>query len=144
MINEFRNQHDYLSNFYQSLVEYEGLMYPSVEAAFQAAKVLDRAQRVPFTRMNPSQAKAAGRRVLLRSDWPVVKYQIMHDLCMNKFAKGLLKGKLLATGTQELIEGNYWHDNEWGHCLCNACRTREHKNHLGQILMQVRDEVQNQ
>ena len=37
MINEFRNQHDYLSNFYQSPVEYEGLMYTSVEAAFQAA-----------------------------------------------------------------------------------------------------------
>ena len=41
---------------------------------------------------------------------------------------------------RELIEKNYWHDNFWGVCTCGKCSTG--KNHLGTILIQVREEIQ--
>ena len=37
-----------------------------------------------------------------------------------------------------LIEGNYWHDNYWGNCLCPKCKEIEGQNQLGKILMKVR------
>lgn len=37
----FRGEYDFLSNFYKCNVEHEGVIYSSVENAFQAAKTLD-------------------------------------------------------------------------------------------------------
>ncbi len=45
--------------------------------------------------------------------------------------------KLLATGARKLVEGNTWKNVFWGVDL----RTGEGENHLGQILMQVREEL---
>lgn len=45
MINKFRGANRFLSNFYETSVEWEGLIYPSSEAAFQAAKTLDQEDR---------------------------------------------------------------------------------------------------
>ncbi len=42
---------------------------------------------------------------------------------------------LLATGSAELIEGNDWGDDYWGRA------TPQGKNHLGVVLMQVREEL---
>jgi hypothetical protein len=39
------------------------------------------------------------------------------------------------------LEGNNWHDNTWGNCLCDKCKGIEGKNLLGNILMQVREEL---
>ena len=46
---------------------------------------------------------------------------------------------LLATGGEELIEGNWWHDNFFGVCTCGPCDGKG-KNNLGKILMRVREE----
>ena len=46
-----------------------------------------------------------------------------------------LKEKLLATGDRELVEGNWHGDKYWGVCL----RTGEGNNHLGRMLMELRD-----
>ena len=48
------------------------------------------------------------------------------------------EAKLLATDEIELIKGNYWHDNYWGACSCQACSHKEKNNYLGQILMGIR------
>jgi predicted NAD-dependent protein-ADP-ribosyltransferase YbiA (DUF1768 family) len=61
----------------------------------------------------------------------------------QKFAIPELRRQLLDTGHQELEEGNYWHDNEWGNCYCMKCRTIAGKNKLGILLMQVREEIAN-
>ena len=45
--------------------------------------------------------------------------------------------KLLATGEEELIEGNYWHDTCWGVCNCAKCGDKG-ENRLGKLLMEVR------
>lgn len=135
-IDSFMNENRFLSNFWMQPVEYDGAVYPCNESAFQAAKCLDSKDRKPFETMGPSDAKRAGRRVKLRSDWESVKISVMTDIVRKKFAPGSgLAEKLLATGDAQLIEGNTWNDTFWG-----VCRGRG-RNELGKILMKVRDEL---
>jgi predicted NAD-dependent protein-ADP-ribosyltransferase YbiA (DUF1768 family) len=48
--------------------------------------------------------------------------------------------KLLATGDRMLIEGNTWGDRRWG-CVQAQDGTWRGRNWLGEILMQVREEL---
>lgn len=143
MINDFRGEYSFLSNFYNCDIEYEGLVYKNSEAAFQASKSLDIEIRKQFTNLNPGEAKKLGRRIKLRSDWEKVKDKIMYDVCYEKFIqnKDLLE-KLLNTNNELLVEGNTWHDNYWGICSCDKCKKNRVTNHgnnqLGEILMMVR------
>lgn len=119
-------------------IKYEGLVYPSVEHAYQAAKTLD-----PEIRKNiqcvfsPAEAKRIGKRLQLRSDWDDIKVELMLGLLALKFEDPVLSSKLLDTGDAMLIEGNYWHDNFWGVCCCDQCHGKG-KNMLGKLLMTLR------
>lgn len=81
----FRGEYWLLSNFYNCSIEYEGKIYPSVENAFQASKVLDEDEREIFTKCTPVEAKRLGRKVKLRDDWEEVKVLIMTGLIFTKF-----------------------------------------------------------
>ena len=60
----------------------------------------------------------------------------MYDVCKAKFTQNPeLAEKLLATGEQELVEGNNWNDTFWGMCRGKG------KNMLGNILMKIREEL---
>lgn len=37
-----------------------------------------------------------------------------------------IKAKLIETGNEYIIEGNNWHDNEWGYYKCPYCEHKEH------------------
>ena len=112
------------------------------EAAFHAFK--DPSRMSEFQNLNPSEAKKLGRKVKLREDWETVKYDIMYQVVLAKFSQNEdLKNKLLETGDAFLEEGTLWHDNCWGNCRCNECKNIVGKNHLGQILMRVREELRN-
>ena len=87
MINEFKNENFFLSNYYVVPVTYNGLTFQSNEAAFQAQKTLNEGQRRKFTKLAPNKAKAKGRNVLLREDWEEVKDQIMYEICLAKFTQ---------------------------------------------------------
>jgi ribA/ribD-fused uncharacterized protein len=137
-IDCFRGDYRFLSNFWPVEITYEGLTYPAVEHAYQAAKSLDPAVRMKF--LNPGRrggagaAKRMGQRVVLREDWEEVKLGIMLDLLRLKFANRVLRTQLVATGDTILVEGNDWHDYFWGVCMGVG------ENHLGKLLMQVREE----
>ena len=136
MINKFSGEYRFLSNFYNCRIEYEGLVYPTVEHAFQAAKTTDEAERRSVRDCSTAgQAKRRGREVTLRPDWDTVKVDVMHELLLYKFYAADLGGRLCHTGDQELIEGNTWGDTFWG-----VCRGKG-SNHLGRLLMQVRREI---
>lgn len=138
-ITFFKGEYYFLSNFYPQSIEFEGLTFGSVEAAFQAAKTLDNEERKQFVGLQPGEAKHLGRRITLRDDWENVKFDIMRELVYKKFSQNSkLKAKLLETGDAELIEGNTWHDNIWGSCSCAKCFKKDGENHLGKILMEVR------
>lgn len=142
MISSFTGKYRWLSNFFESPVEYENMIFSSVEAAFQAAKTTDRIKRLAFCNVRPNRAKAMGRRLDLRPDWEEVKNQVMLDCLRNKFAAGTILAQLLMdTGKESLKEGNSWHDNVWGDCKCERCANIKGENRLGKLLMQVRDEL---
>ena len=131
----------YLSNFWLVSVELDGIPYPSVEHAYQAAKSTDPEAREGIrTARSPSLAKQLGRRLTLRSDWNAVRLQIMADLLEQKFRKPSLRLALLQTGDAELAEGNRWHDCYYGRCYCDRCGGKGH-NHLGRLLMALRAQL---
>lgn len=134
MINEFRGKYYFLSNFYSVPVKHGFLTFTNTEAAFHSEKCPVRAGE--FTKLNPSEAKRLGRRVRLRSDWEQIKDNVMLDVVRAKFTQHPdLTQKLLATGDEELVEGNDWGDIYWG-----VYKGRG-KNMLGKILMRVRAEL---
>ena len=131
-------QYRFLSNFYEASVEYQGLAYGSNEAAFQAQKCMTEEEKVQFTEFGPGKSKGVGRRVPLRPDWEDVKVGIMEEIVRAKFTQHPeLAAKLLATGDKVLVEGNHWGDTCWG----VDTRTGQGENHLGKILMKVREEL---
>jgi ribA/ribD-fused uncharacterized protein len=145
MINSFSNQYEFMSNFYNAPITYDGLIYRNNEAAFQAHKLANKEDRKRFCDYSPSKAKLEGRNCKLREDWEDIKYQVMYDIVKAKFSQNVeLKKQLLATGTEELIEGNWWHDNCWGDCSCEKCKDIKGQNNLGKILMKVREEIKNE
>lgn len=139
MIGEFQGSYRFLSNFWPASVELDGVLYPTVEHAYQAAKTISPEQRLRIAAVpTPGQAKRAGRGVTIRPDWDSVKLEIMQDLLRQKFNKAHLRQQLQATGEEELVEGNTWGDTFWGRCRGVG------KNHLGLILMQIREEKRGQ
>lgn len=144
MVNGFRNEYYFLSNFSSSKIEYEGYTYDNAEAAFHAQKNDSATYKHLMQFQPPNLAKREGRKVQLREDWEEVKDNIMYEIVKAKFSQNQhLKKKLLATGEQYLQESNDWHDNYWGVCTCNRskCRDTIGKNRLGDILMRVRREL---
>jgi ribA/ribD-fused uncharacterized protein len=137
-INSFRGEFDFLSNFYPSPLIYQGEEYPTVEHAFQAAKSLSQSDRLRIKNCgSPGAAKKLGRRVKLRHDWEQIKLEVMEELLRHKFLQNqILLIRLLETGKRKLIEGNYWKDTYWG------VYQGEGQNHLGRLLMKLREEFQ--
>lgn len=145
MIVEFENEYAFLSNFYPSPFIHDGIEYPTVEHFFQAAKTLDIQKRKAIAAAKtPGLAKRMGRSVQLRSDWEKVKVYYMELGLRLKFANKDLAEKLLATGDEELIEGNWWCDQTWGSCNCPKHIRTPGRNLLGMLLMELRKELQYQ
>jgi ribA/ribD-fused uncharacterized protein len=116
-------------------VEFEGMVYPSVEHAYQAAKTKNLSERVVFQSpdLTAGKAKRLGSKLVLRDDWEEVKISIMKELNFKKFSENeSLREKLLATGIKEIVEGNNWGDTFWGVCKGVG------ENNMGKILMRVR------
>lgn len=136
VISDFHQEgYEFLSNFYEAEVTYQGLTYGSNEAAFQAQKCLDDESKALFTQYSPGKSKGVGRRVPLRPDWEEVKTALMKEIVLAKFTQHPeLAARLLATEDKVLVEGNSWGDTCWGVDL----RTGQGENRLGRILMEVR------
>lgn len=138
LIKSFRGEYDFLSNFYDVPVTYEDITYDNAEAAFQAQKCVNDEDKQQFVGIDGKSAKHLGRKVQLRQDWNDVKYNIMKNIVFNKFAQNNdIALKLFATDKAELVEGNTWNDTTWGVSL----KTGKGKNWLGNILMEVREEL---
>lgn len=152
MINRFQGRWYFLSNFYECKIEHQGITYPSVEHYYVAMKSVNDQliDGVYYTSgdlrefvsrlKSPGIAKRFGRKFKIRKDWRDVKLKIMDWGVREKFKDPKLIDLLLSTGDQKIIEGNLWHDNFWGSCLCDKCGDNG-KNHLGKILMNIRKEL---
>lgn len=136
IISSFSGEYAFLSNFFISPITHGRLKYMTVEHAFQASKTKDRVLRKRVAQIStPGKAKRYGRKLPLREDWEQVKIGVMRSLLRKKFRIPALRRLLLETGDAVLIEGNHWHDTFWGVCQGQG------ENHLGKLLMEVRDEI---
>ena len=144
MIDHFTGEYDFLSNFFvlPNAISHDGILYPTTEHAFQAAKSLEFRQRWEISKLDkPWQAKKAGKDLQLRPDWGQAKYHVMYELLTLKFVMNPeLRGKLLDTYPERLVEGNNWHDQIWGKCECPR-HQGQGENRLGQLLELVRQQL---
>lgn len=136
-IKGFFGKYRVFSNFAPSKVELDGIEYPNVESAYQAAKTHDASMRRKIREVEtPGEAKKLGKKLKIREDWEQVKFSIMEDLVRQKFTKHSdLKRALLNTEDAYMEETNHWQDFVWG--VCNG----KGQNHLGKILMKIREEL---
>lgn len=139
LITSFDGKYEFLSNFFPAIVSIDGMRFPTVEHAFQAAKTDRPSEKLAIQQAKtPGQAKRMGRKVSLIEEWDDVKDSIMLYLLRQKFCSGSsLAEDLVETRNTTLVEGNVWHDTYWGVCTCPKCGGRG-ANVLGQLLMYVR------
>lgn len=127
------------SNFAPFPITLEGISWPTSEHYFQALKFHDLEYREKIrAEVSPMIAARLGRSrdVPLRSDWEAVKDDIMLAAVRAKFTQhAALRDLLLSTGNALLVEhttnDTYWGDGGDGNG----------RNRLGQLLMQVREEL---
>lgn len=146
VIDSFRGEYAFLSNFYEHPVEFEGIVYSTNEHAFQAAKTPGTIPRLQVARAKtPSEAKRIGRTLPLRPHWDeYLRYEVMYQLVCKKFRLSFAD-RLVDTGDAILIEGNTWGDTTWG-CTKRstpsmAGQNWQGHNLLGWMLMRVRNEL---
>jgi ribA/ribD-fused uncharacterized protein len=135
-VKGFFGKYRFLSNFHVADVFYEGILYPSTEHAYQAAKTTDVEIRKKFLNLTCSEAKKFGQTIGLRDNWDIIKYDVMFAVVFDKFFRHEnLRRELIETGDMYLEETNHWGDKYYG--VCDG----EGLNVLGQILMLVRNVI---
>jgi N-glycosidase YbiA len=131
------------SNFSPHAIELDGKSWQTVEHYYQAHKYQgtdreDLMERIR-TAKTPELAAEIGRnpQYQMRRDWDDRKCEIMYCAVWKKFSTHLdIQRILVDTGEVEIIEDSPV-DYFWG---CGGDRTGA--NHLGQILMKIRQEIQ--
>lgn len=155
VIDEFAGVYGFLSNFYPAEIYLDGVRYPTVEHAYQAAKMvpdnslmLDGSMSIQDAlaiqyRANilyaptPGLAKRLGKVATLRPDWDEkTRISTMEGFLRQKFASiTALSYRLVDTHPAELIEGNWWGDRFWG------VYKGKGRNELGKLHMKIRAEL---
>lgn len=139
VIDQFYDEYNFLSNFAQIPVRWMGTEYRTAEHVFNAMKAVDYSdRRYVADAITPTEAKRRGREITLRQDWDKVKYAFMRDILYAKFNTPTTKQLLLSTDNAILVEGNTWHDQIWGDCVCPRHIKIPGQNALGTLLMYTR------
>lgn len=128
---------------------YQGMRFESVETFYQAMKTESVEKRREISLMTASQAKKAGSKLTIRKDWEDIKLKVMEYALRYKFTPGTSHYSKLMETDGKIVEDNLWHDNFWGVCYCGALTSSPYgkrnctkgKNHLGILLMKIRDEL---
>jgi ribA/ribD-fused uncharacterized protein len=135
----FQDEFRWLSNFAPCGIEMDGDRYPSVEHAYQAAKMPAGYHREQIKFRSAGAAKKYVQQPsvcrLLDPEWHSYKIDIMLDCLMQKYTDGIYYELLLATENYYIEETNAWKDTFWG--VYNG----RGKNVLGEMIMAIRDEL---
>lgn len=134
-----REPYGEFSNFAPYPITIAGQRWPTTEHYFQAQKFAGAPREAAIRKAaSPRLAAQMGRdrRHPLRRDWEAVKDNVMLTALRAKFSQHPeLAQRLLATGAAQLVEhtsqDHYWADGGDG----------TGRNRLGQLLMQVREEL---
>jgi ribA/ribD-fused uncharacterized protein len=130
------------SNFQPAVIADEfGIVYTTVEHAYQAAKTLIERERLTIAlQTTPGKAKRAGRTLTLRPRWDEIKDEVMLGFLRQKFRQEPWHGRLVAAQAGELSEENWWHDTYWGRCICTT-HNGAGLDRLGTLLRRVQAEL---
>ena len=125
IIQSFTGKYAFLSPLFRSAFFFDNDQYNSPAAAFEAAKILSRPDRVSFIgwNMQPWNARRLGKNIpknWMRPDWDAAQLDIMLEIQRSKFSWPILREMLLATEDAQLVHGNACHDNFWGVCECQS------------------------
>jgi ribA/ribD-fused uncharacterized protein len=130
------------SNFAWYPIKPKGKIWLTSEHYFQAQKFAGskHEEAIRLTESPKAAAKMGrDRRKSLRSDWEVVKDDIMREAVFAKFTQHAeLREVLLSTGEAILVE------HTASDCYWGDCGNGQGKNMLGRILMEVRDRLKTQ
>lgn len=144
MIDSFEGEYEFLSNFYRCRIVQGLITYPTAEHLYQTSKVMDAKDALTISlQLTPGQAKRVTAGMTIRPDWDEIKVNVMRRIVRAKFEQHPdLMQKLEATRPHKLLEGNNWHDTFWGVCTCETHQGG--LNWLGQILMEIREGVEDE
>lgn len=136
MIEQFRGEYRWLSNFAPALITLDYVTYPSIEHAYMSAKCDTVQWKIFCSDVNntPGAVKKASKSITLVKDWDAKKVGVMTLCIKQKFRQEPYKSNLIATGSKHIQGGNYWNDKFWGFCL----KTEEGLNTLGKLIMDER------
>ncbi|MBW4665636.1 MAG: DUF1768 domain-containing protein [Chroococcus sp. CMT-3BRIN-NPC107] len=130
------------SNFSPHSIQLHGENWQTVEHYYQAQKFIgsldEELTAIIKAAPTPEQAAALGRDCnrQLRSNWEQIKVQVMRKAVLQKFLTHQdIQAVLLSTANLIIVE-NSPNDYYWG---CGETNTGN--NHLGKILMSVREEI---
>lgn len=138
-ITSFSGEFAFLSNFYRFPFLYRGLVWPTAEHAYQAAKFHPGAYSELIRKADtPAKAKKMGRVHPIQTlDWEMVKLTVMKEILWAKFSQPAMAPRLLETEGYTLVEGNTWGDRFWG----ASGDPLRGENWLGVLLMQTREKL---
>lgn len=139
-ILQFKGDFDFLSTLYPAAFTYDGIPWRCAEAAFQASKSGDPAERLRFSELSPDSVRQKGSRFVPRPGWEAERPDIMRAILREVYAQNpMLRERLLATGSKRLINGTK-KDRYWGFDLISW----EGENRLGRLLTQLRQTLRNE
>lgn len=154
VIDCFKGEYAFLSNFYPVNILYDGYIWPSVEHLYQGYKTENMELRERILHApTPAEAKRLGGYkvyqgdIVIRKGWPTLKQRYMKigiDLKFDPIVYPELVKKLIATYNKDIREGNTWHDNFWGECICEKCQSNRKvvgQNWLGYFLKEKRKQL---
>lgn len=140
MINRFTDDYAFLNNFWSCPVSYDQMSFLNVGQAFVASKTSDRQERTSIARIGTAREVMVYANKMphreLEEDLRVMEY-----LLRQKFEYPVLREKLLATGTQELIDGRDWISNPYDLIWSYDLKRLKGDNHHGKLLMKIRSEL---
>lgn len=142
MINQFRGNYYFLSNMYICDIEYKSQIYKSVEHAYVYHKHDSiELKKLALTNIEPTKLKIESKKYNknIYKNWNNIKLDVMYDLLKIKFSQSPFTELLIATKDENIVEGNVWNDTYWGVDINQQPNIGE--NHLGRIIMRVRDEI---
>jgi N-glycosidase YbiA len=147
-IEQFRDEHYYLSNMYKfdhPILGPDGVEVYTTEQPYMASKFDDPEIRAAIMATQTGKAAKSlashfeAKGIQRVEGWNEAKIPVMTTVVNMKFRANVdLAEQLIDTGEQRITEGNYWKDRFWG---VSPVGSNNGLNNLGIILMNLRRQL---
>lgn len=150
-ITLFKEGYEFLSPFHIKSFQYNEKYYRSIIEAFYSIKDKQNADlyetigsQFSKSKISPSLIKEIANRFSVFYEDNIEDYNLLKDITKAKFTYEFnsdIKSELLETNGKLLQNMGKHHDNILGHCVCDKCKDLQHKDLFAKILMEIRDEL---